>query len=271
LRYDPLKHHRRSVRLAGYDYAAPGAYFVTICTHRRQMFFDQLKSRHLAEACWRAIPEHTSHVELDDWVVMPNHIHGLIVIVDHGEANNAENVEEIVADHRRGIQLNAPTTNTLDDLTTKALNISTSNTLENTDDRGRGVQLNAPTTMTMNLSTANTTVDSAINTLAQPRYVDNPFSVMSPRRNTLSVIIRTYKAAVTTACRAAGRSEFAWQRGYYEHVVRNPRELRALRRYIRDNLLKWALDRDNPANMRHLAAPVSVADYLADLALMETP
>ena len=94
---------------------------------------------------------------------------------------------------------------------------------------------------------------------------------MSPRRNTLSVLVRTYKAAVTTACRAAQRSEFAWQRGFYEHIVRDPRQLDALRRYVRDNPLQWALDRDNPANTRRLSPPVSVADYLEDLALMQTP
>jgi hypothetical protein len=99
----------------------------------------------------------------------------------------------------------------------------------------------------------------------RPRDADNLFSVMSSRRGTLSVIIRTYEAAVTTACRDAKHAGFAWQRGYYEHVVRNERELDAIRLYIRQNPLKWVLDRDNPANTRRLAAPATVDEYLDDL------
>jgi hypothetical protein len=79
---------------------------------------------------------------------------------------------------------------------------------------------------------------AALSASARPRDVDNRFSVMSPRRNTLSVIVRTYKAALTSACRATQRSQFAWQRGFYEHVVRNPRQLDALRCYVLDNPLK---------------------------------
>lgn len=181
---DPERHHRRSIRLKGYDYAQAGVYFVTICTHQRQLFFENPAILHAAEECWLAIPDHAAVVELDEWVVMPNHMHGIMVIDPHG----------------RGVQLNAPT-------------------------------VNAPTT-------------------DAPREPANPYSVISPRRNTLSVIVRTYKAAVTTACRQMGRDEFAWQRNYYEHIIRNERELNAIRQYIQNNPLKWALDRDNPTNWK---------------------
>jgi len=83
-RYDPRKHHRRSIRMRGYEYAQPGAYFVTICTHNRECMFDDPVLRRVVETHWRAIPRHGPHVALDAWVVMPNHVHGIIVIV--GEA-----------------------------------------------------------------------------------------------------------------------------------------------------------------------------------------
>ena len=76
---------------------------------------------------------------------------------------------------------------------------------------------------------------------------------------------------VTTACRARQQSEFAWQRGYYEHVVRSQCQLDAFGGYIRDKPLKRALDRDNPANTRGLPPLVSVAIYLEDRTLTETP
>jgi putative transposase len=183
--YDPQKHHRRSVRLNSYDYAKAGMYFVTICTQHGELYFDQPEIRAASEACWQAIPEHHIHVELDEWVVMPNHINGIILIA-------AEDV-------RRGAKESGVR---------------------------QGVQLNAPTV----------------------RDPQNMFSVISPERNSLAVIVRTYKAAVTTACRKTGKDEFAWQRSYYEHVVRSHKELNAIRRYIENNPLKWALDRDNPQN-----------------------
>ena len=85
---------------------------------------------------------------------------------------------------------------------------------------------------------------------------------LSPQRHTLGVIIRTYKAAVTTACRSE-QQDFAWQRGFYEQVVRHSRELEAIRRYIYENPLKWELDRDHPANMRRFP-PATMADYLRE-------
>jgi hypothetical protein len=124
--------------------------------------------------------------------------------------------------------------------------------------------LNAPTAVTDAAGSLN--APTAVTEAAAPRDEDNPFSAMSPRRNTVSVIVRTYKAAVTRACRVANQGEFAWQQGYYEHVVRSPVELGAARRYIRDNQSQWALDCDNPSNMVRLSAPTTVAGYLEDLA-----
>lgn len=58
----------------------------------------------------------------------------------------------------------------------------------------------------------------------------------------MGVIIRTYKAAVTTVCRRSGVSDFAWQRNYYERTIRNQGELERIRKYILDNPTKWLSD-----------------------------
>jgi REP element-mobilizing transposase RayT len=81
--YDPAKHHRRSIRLHGYDYASPGTYFITIITHNRECLFDNIVFRRIAEWNWNAIPRHFENVFLDEWIVMPNHIHGIIIITDY--------------------------------------------------------------------------------------------------------------------------------------------------------------------------------------------
>ena len=81
---------RRSIRLQGYDYSQPGAYFVTICTHNRVSLFGDIVNGEMrmndagraAEECWSAIPEHFHRTQLDEFVIMPNHIHGLVIILD---------------------------------------------------------------------------------------------------------------------------------------------------------------------------------------------
>lgn len=89
MRYDPEIHHRRSVRLPTYDYRQTGVYFVTLCGFQRACLFGELQDGSLqlneagtiAQEVWLEIPQHFPHVELDEFVVMPNHLHGLLVLV----------------------------------------------------------------------------------------------------------------------------------------------------------------------------------------------
>ena len=88
--YDPNKHHRRSIRLMGYDYSQPGFYFVTICTHQRQLLFGDVVDgmmvlNDLGEIVaneWVKTPTIRPNVKLDEWIIMPDHIHGIIAITD---------------------------------------------------------------------------------------------------------------------------------------------------------------------------------------------
>lgn len=81
---------RKSPRKQGYDYAQSGMYFVTICTHQRERLFGYIRDGEMhrnllgkiTAECWAAIPRHHPHVELDVYVIMPNHVHGIIVITD---------------------------------------------------------------------------------------------------------------------------------------------------------------------------------------------
>ena len=82
------ENRRRSIRLRGFDYAYRGFFFVTICTHDKKPtlgkvidYRSQLSTTgKLVEKCWREIPAHFPNVYLDEWIIMPNHIHGIIVI-----------------------------------------------------------------------------------------------------------------------------------------------------------------------------------------------
>jgi putative transposase len=86
----PEGHHRRSVRLKGYDYAQPGAYFVTICTHGRVCIFgDVVNGEMIVNECGQRVTEEWLYtgllrpdVVLDAFVVMPNHLHGIVIIME---------------------------------------------------------------------------------------------------------------------------------------------------------------------------------------------
>ena len=81
-------HHRRSIRLKGYDYTQAGLYFVTVCTHDRLQLFGEIQDDRMipndggqiVKHCWLAIPEHYPGTQLHGHVVMPNHLHGIIAI-----------------------------------------------------------------------------------------------------------------------------------------------------------------------------------------------
>ncbi len=86
--YSSAQHHRRSIRLPGYDYAQSGAYFITICTHERRHLFGKIANKEMilneygqiVTQCWLEIPQHFPHTSLDAFVIMPNHLHGIVVL-----------------------------------------------------------------------------------------------------------------------------------------------------------------------------------------------
>ncbi|NJC89138.1 MAG: transposase [Desulfuromonas sp.] len=89
--YHPDVHRRRSLRLSNYDYTATGAYFVTICAWQRECLFGEIVNEGMrlndigviVQQSWINLPDHFPHVALDEFVVMPNHVHGIIVLKDN--------------------------------------------------------------------------------------------------------------------------------------------------------------------------------------------
>jgi len=88
--FAPQRHHRRSIRLKGYDYTQAGAYFVTVCTWNRQCLFGKVVDGEMrldgrgeiVHQEWLRTAKMRPGVQLDAFVVMPNHIHGIIIITD---------------------------------------------------------------------------------------------------------------------------------------------------------------------------------------------
>lgn len=95
--------HRKSIRLKNYNYASPGHYFITIKTYCRQPFFGEIVDGKMAlngygdiaKQCWLEIPEHYPSVELDEWVIMPDHIHGILRIKEYSDFANAKSAFDV--------------------------------------------------------------------------------------------------------------------------------------------------------------------------------
>ena len=240
-KFDPNKHHRRSIRLKGHDYHSLGAYFVTICTRDRECVLDDPVVNGIIVDVWRALPQWFPTIVLDEFVVMPNHIH-LIVWLQAADIKELDDVSGIGAS---GIGASPTPTGGVG------------------DDVGR---------ITLAV-TPNTDPDE---TEASPA---STWVIPSPERTNptpaLGDVIGAFKSLVFTVyldwIQAHGptrRAKF-WQRNYYEHIIRNEREIQAIRRYIRKNPAQWTLDRDNPDNFRRSPSLTKVEDYLWDvLALM---
>jgi len=189
-------HHRRSIRLKNYDYSSPGAYFVTVCAWDRQFLFGQIAGETMREnecgkvvrARWEAIPTHFHSVEPDEFVVMPNHVHGIIMILDR--------------------TLDSPC---------------------------RGTACRAPFT--------------ARRAPFTPRHAPSVERFGHPVPASVPTILRSFKSAVTKALNESrgGRVSPVWQPNYYEHVIRDEKELDRIRQYIVFNPQQWAFDRENPA------------------------
>jgi len=160
-------HSRKSIRLPGYDYSQPGAYFVTLVCYQRFPLFGNITGQDLvlnqfgktARAFWGKIPKRYSHIQLGTFIIMPNHLHGIIYIDLHVGAG--------LKPAQKGIQI--------------------------------------------------------------------------------SEIIRSFK---TFSAREINELRGltgvpVWQRNYYEHVIRNDRELADIHEYISNNVLQWEKDTEN--------------------------
>ncbi len=162
--------YHKSIRLKDYDYSQPGGYFITVCTANKQRVFGNISNDQtdpnrfglIVREEWLKTAAIRPYVELDAFVVMPNHFHGILLIAE---------------------------------------------------DSGATQRVAATRTL-------------------------RPHSVGS--------IIGQFKSASTKSIRRSGLETFAWQRNFYEHIIRNEDDLAEIREYIIGNPAKWSEDEDNP-------------------------
>ncbi len=260
VRYDPQKHHRRSIRLKGYDYTQPGTYFVTVCTLGRECVLDDPVVTGILTDVWRALPGWFPTIGLDEFVVMPNHVH---FIVWMHPVNDVGATLAVAQNGGAGVDWAgaspAPTNGGRDVGATLAV------AQEGVVGANWAGASPAPTSGGRDVGAA---LAAAQDAQIAPWIIPDPQKAnLDP---TLGDVVGAFQSLVFTVyldwieANDPTRQAKFWQRNYYEHIIRNERELQAIRRYIRQNPDNWVLDRDNPDNIRHLPPPETVEDYVRE-------
>ena len=231
-RFEPLADDRRSIRLRGFDYALDGAYFVTVCVAGRKRILGRIRNGtailseagHLVVTAWERLPLHYPHVRLDAFVVMPNHVHGIVVldgVVGTGRSGASGGRRETgeVGAGRSGASGSRREAGQVG-----AGRSGASDGRPETGQVGAGLRA-APTVARAPIPTSG--------------------GVPDPRRHALPEIVRAFKAFSARAInlRRGTPGTPVWQRNYYERILRDERALAAVRRYIRENPAKWGDDR----------------------------
>ncbi len=111
MKFDSQKHHRRSIRLKGFDYSQMGAYFVTVVAQNRECMFGEIANTDMVlndagtmiVDQWNALPERFPTIELDTYQIMPNHLHGIIVIRDSTGVSHVDNQNVDAPNNRAGM------------------------------------------------------------------------------------------------------------------------------------------------------------------------
>src|SRR5437762_440972 len=101
--------HRHSIRFRGYDYTQAGAYFVTVCTQGRESVLSKVENGEvrltaqgvIVNECWNEIPHHFPEADLDVFVIMPNHLHGILIIANMVEPTHALPPSDLPPLHKR--------------------------------------------------------------------------------------------------------------------------------------------------------------------------
>ncbi len=216
--------HRRSIRLKGYDYTLAGAYFVTVCSSEGRALFGSVsdgmvrlsRTGRIVQECWAAIPDHFDGVQLDEFVVMPNHLHGIIIIE---EENAPTPVASVGATHASPLPA------------------------AEGDGALAGDACVAPTDRRQHILIARDGTLGAAPLQAPTRQA------RGPAPHSLASIVGSFKSASAKRINEARntRGVHVWQRNYYEHTIRNEPAFHHIQEYIINNPCQWEFDRENPA------------------------
>jgi len=236
MKMDKYKNKYRipSARARFWDYRWNAAYFVTICTQNREHWFGKIVKTqnaaspnkmdlspigHIANSCWYEIPHHFPFVELGAHVIMPNHVHG-IVIINKPDDERDDGRNDVRDDGRDGGR-------------------------DDGRDDGRDVETQNFASLQQQHPDGITPPDaSQPRDASQPPEPNKPQNQFGPQSKNLASIIRGFKIGVTKNARQI-HSDFAWQSRYHDHIIRDDPSFQRISNYIIHNPAHWQEDKFN--------------------------
>jgi len=208
--YNPNIHHRKSIRLKGYDYTQAGLYFITICTQNRDCLFGEIRTDEMKlndagrmiETEWVKLKNRFQNIEIHEYIAMPNHFHGILEIV-----GSTVGATLVVAQNNNGA-------------TTDNNGATTDNNGATTDNNGATTDNNGATTR------------------------------VAPTGKTIGDMMDAFKSITTVeyirGVKTLGWKPFdgkLWQRNYWEHIIRNGNDFNRIAEYIINNPKNWDNDK----------------------------
>ncbi len=271
MQYNSQIRHRKSIRLKDYDYSQAGLYFITLCTFNRECLFGNISHGQMelndagiiADRYWMEIPKHFPRVILHEYVIMPNHVHGIIELsptvgVEYFQPPSINNpnisVENFPPPSPNVIPIvgveyfqppsknNNPTENLVDNPQVENPEIKNPE-IENTGIENTGIE-NKRVENIQPLLRDDEHIIRIENFQSSPER-KNKFQKIIP--GSIGSVIRGYKIGVTKWFRNDRLENYPperqiWQRNYYEHIIRNSNSCQHISDYIVNNALNWKED-----------------------------
>lgn len=222
----------KSLRRPYWDYRRDGVYFITICTKNRERYFGEVIEGKMelsslgviANTLWNEIPEHTRNCGLGAFVIMPDHVHGILILKNNGGDSQLS-----------GVACNAAHNSTNGNATHNSTNGNAAHNSTNGNDTHDSIKINDAFTQD--------SFDISIEKYYPSDFGGfkkkvNVMSQISPKANSISAIIRSYKSAVTKRANELGYC-FQWQSRFHDRIIRDKRAYWTISRYIENNPKKW--------------------------------
>ncbi len=235
---------RRSLRLRDYDYTQAGAYFLTICTHQRSSWFGHIENDammlnefgEIVREEWLLSGDIRAEIELGDYVIMPNHLHGIVWIVAN-EDQGIKATDPVRATGHLGLNNVVRATGR----SPVRAHAFTSIPVRMTDHPGLNDVVGA---------TGHPGSDDVVRATGRSPVPASAPIPTGPPPKSIGAFVAGFKSAATKRINQIRQTPAApvWQRNYYEHVIRNEADYQRIAEYIDQNPQRWAMDSLNPIN-----------------------
>ena len=249
---------RKARRLKNYDYRREGFYFVTICTNSRECFFGDIvkdevllnDAGFMIRKMWEILPDRFPYIRLDTFILMPNHLHGIIVIF---EEENSADKKKIIGDRMKtgaGDEHKVrPCGGILAEDMGENKIIGNSRHIVGRDEH----KVRPYGRILVEDVGENKMIGDKMENGVGDEHKVRPYGARGTKKGTIGRIIQAFKS-ITTVEYIKGVEyknwpsfeKKLWQRNYYDRIIRSDEELCRIREYILNNPLKWEFDRNNP-------------------------